>query len=100
MQEFKVFHGELQEFFNATALDGRLQALLPWCDASGAGVVSAFLAGKSADTRSDSQLLDLLERLLAVRRLIAEMMQRQEPYRRSQTASDGHRPGGITLLPA
>ena len=25
VQEFKVFHGELQEFFNATALEGRLR---------------------------------------------------------------------------
>jgi len=43
VREFQIFHGELQEFFNATALDARLRGLSRTDDQAGAEAVTAFL---------------------------------------------------------
>ena len=84
VQEFEVFHGELQEFFNATALEARLRALARSFDAAVVEAVSGFLALKAEGPVSDGQLLDLLERLTALRQLFAEKGDQESPQRRSQ----------------
>ncbi len=84
VQEFQVFHGELQEFFNATALEKRLRTLARSSDAAGAEAVGAFLTLKREGRPSDAQLLDLLGRLTALRQLLAGRMVREDLLRRSQ----------------
>jgi phosphoglucan,water dikinase len=83
VNEFKLFHGELQEFFNATGLDVRLRALAE-AEPSCAEAVGAFLALKGQEPPTDEQRLDLLERLTALRQLFAGLMDKADPHRRSQ----------------
>jgi phosphoglucan, water dikinase len=84
VQEFQVFHRELQEFFNATALEGRLRALVKSGDGEEAEAVTTFLASKAEKAPSDEQLLGLLYKLTILRRLFAGQMERASPHRRSQ----------------
>jgi len=55
VEQFRLFHEELKEFFNARSLDERLKALLPAVSASQAGLIRSFLSEK-AGTRSPEQL--------------------------------------------
>ena len=55
VEQFRLFHEELKEFFNARSLDERLKALLPAVGASQAGLIRSFLSEK-AGTRSPEQL--------------------------------------------
>jgi phosphoglucan,water dikinase len=100
VQEFKLFHEELQEFFNATALDARLRALVPSADAAGAEAVNYFLTLKSQTPLSDDQLLDLLGRLTALRQRCAELLSGQDPHPRSRArlADIGLEDYAFTLL--
>jgi phosphoglucan,water dikinase len=100
VQEFKRFHEELQEFFNATALDARLRALVPSADAAGAEAVNRFLALKSQTPLSDDQLLDLLGRLTALRQRCADLMNGEDPHARSHArlADIGLEDYAFTLL--
>jgi phosphoglucan,water dikinase len=82
VREFKIFHGELQEFFNAEGLETRLRALARGADVAEA--VNAFLALKTKERPADDGLLELLDRLTALRRRFAETMVRADPHRRSQ----------------
>ncbi|HYT91362.1 MAG TPA: hypothetical protein VEL76_21800, partial [Gemmataceae bacterium] len=84
VQEFQVFHGELQEFFNATELEARLRTLARSTDAAGAEAVKGFLALKAVERPGDSHWLDLPERLTVLRRLCASQMERASPRLRSQ----------------
>jgi len=84
VQEFQVFHRELREFFNATALEGRLRPLGREGNAAIAEAVNRFLALKAQERLSDVQLLDLLERLTALRQLFGEQMGQESPSRRSR----------------
>jgi phosphoglucan,water dikinase len=84
VQEFRVFHQELQEFFNATALEGRLRALAQGADTALTGAVTGFLTLKAQQGPSDVSLLDLLERLTALRQLFGERMNRENPGQRSR----------------
>src|SRR5262249_39455036 len=84
VQEFKVFHEELREFFNATALDARLRALAQGGDPAGPEAVNRFLALKSQAALADDQLLDLLGQLTALRQRCAARMAGEDPRRRSQ----------------
>ncbi len=83
VQEFQTFHGELQEFFNATALDGRLRAAAS-SDPAATESISRFLALKADERRSDDRLFDLLDQLTALRQVLAEGMARADMRRRSQ----------------
>ncbi len=83
VEEFKVFHRELQEFFNATALEDRLRTLAQSGDVA-AEAVKAFLALKAQSALADDQLLEVLERLTALRRLCAERMDTDNPQQRSR----------------
>jgi phosphoglucan,water dikinase len=64
--QFRIFHDELKEFFNARSLDERLTALLPEADASEAGLIHSFLRQK-ADTTLTGQF-DALQTLTELRR--------------------------------
>src|SRR5438876_4614339 len=58
VEQFRLFHEELKEFFNARSLDERLKALLPAVGASQAGLIQSFLREK-AGTRPPEQLAAL-----------------------------------------
>ena len=58
VEQFRLFHEELKEFFNARSLDERLKALLPAVGASQAGLIRSFLSEK-AGTTSPEQLAAL-----------------------------------------
>jgi phosphoglucan,water dikinase len=83
VQEFRVFHAELQEFFNATALEDRLRALACSGDVALGEAVGAFLDLKAADPPSEGAPLELLERLTSLRQLLARKMVQEAPDRRS-----------------
>jgi phosphoglucan,water dikinase len=84
VREFQLFHAELQEFFNATGLEERLRALAGAGDPATADAVKAFLALKAAGQRSDDELLNLLERLTALRQLLERRLGQEVPHRRSR----------------
>ena len=64
--QFKIFHEELKEFFNARSLDERLTALLPEADATETALIRSFLRQK-ADTTLTGQF-DALQTLTELRR--------------------------------
>lgn len=84
VREFRVFHAELLEFFNATGVEKRLHALAETWDAAGAEAVRAFLASKAGGHGPDEQLLELLDRLTTVRQLLADRMASADPLARSR----------------
>ena len=47
VEQFKTFHEELKEFFNARSLDERLNALLPKVEEGEADLIRAFLSQKA-----------------------------------------------------
>ena len=48
VEQFRIFHEELKEFFNAQSLDQRLDALRPSVDAKLADLIASFLRQKTA----------------------------------------------------
>jgi len=50
VEQFRIFHAELREFFNARSLDERLQALLPAVNSHDAQLIHQFLAEKAQAT--------------------------------------------------
>ena len=48
VEQFKIFHEELSEFFNARSLEERLNALLPAVSGEEASLIRRFLAEKSS----------------------------------------------------
>src|SRR6266568_96322 len=65
VEQFKLFHEELKEFFNARSLDERLKSLLPAVGADLAGLIRSFLNEKSAT--SSREHLAALGTLTALR---------------------------------
>jgi len=53
VEQFRLFHEELKEFFNARSLDERLQALLPAVGGSGASLIQLFLSEKAATSATE-----------------------------------------------
>jgi phosphoglucan,water dikinase len=53
VEQFKLFHEELKEFFNARSLDERLNALLPVVGASQAGLIRSFLNDKAGTSGAE-----------------------------------------------
>ena len=47
VEQFRIFHEELKEFFNARSLDERLKTLLPTVDSAQAGLIRLFLEQKT-----------------------------------------------------
>jgi phosphoglucan, water dikinase len=70
VQQFEIFHEELGEFFNASALDVRLRDIRASLDTEQAAQVDRLLALKAKRDRSDQELLALLEALTFTRALI------------------------------
>ena len=50
VEQFRLFHAELREFFNARSLDERLQALVPAVNSHNARLIHQFLAEKAQTT--------------------------------------------------
>jgi phosphoglucan,water dikinase len=73
--QFRIFHEELKEFFNARSLDDRLNALIPKVEAQQAGLIRSFLKQKSK-TSFDEQLATLKE-LTELREMFASDIQKQ-----------------------
>ncbi len=71
VEQFRVFHEELKEFFNARSLDERLNALLPRVDAPEAGIIRSFLREKAGTTLSSR--LNALRFLTELRRACLEL---------------------------
>jgi phosphoglucan,water dikinase len=64
VEQFRIFHDELKEFFNALSLDERLKALLPQSDDQLRELIQGFLSRKSEASAVGRQtLLELLTRL-------------------------------------
>jgi phosphoglucan,water dikinase len=72
--QFRLFHQELSEFFNASTLDKRLQDLLPSLSPSDAAQARAFLSLKAKQTHSDAGLLKLLTQLTALRECLSRLI--------------------------
>ena len=47
VEQFKIFHEELKEFFNARSLEERLEVLMPALGAKEASLIRCFLKGKA-----------------------------------------------------
>ena len=65
--QFRIFHQELSEFFNASALDERLQGLLPSLPSREAEKIRSLLRLKGEPKHTNAQLLQLLKHLTSVR---------------------------------
>ena len=69
--QFRVFHEELTEFFNARSLESRLEALLPQVNAGDAALLRSFLEQKSGTAPGSPQrafgtLTEIRRRLFAL----------------------------------
>lgn len=74
VEQFRLFHDELSEFFNASTLDKRLQDLLPTLSPGDAAQARAFLRLKAKRKHSDAGLLQLLTQLTALRECLARLI--------------------------
>lgn len=87
VRQFEIFHEELGEFFNASALDMRLRNLRPNLDAGAVAQVERLLTLKAKQVRSDQELLKLLEALTAIRTVIAARLSTTEGAQRQYLRS-------------
>jgi phosphoglucan,water dikinase len=78
VREFRVFHAELEEFFNATGLDRRLRAL-----ADGRGPVAEAAKALLTSRTETKPAPEQLAKLTALRRAITEEMTGADVRRRS-----------------
>jgi phosphoglucan,water dikinase len=69
--QFKLFHQELSEFFNAAGLEVRLKALAPHLAPEVSRRLRDFLVLKAQNERSDNELLILLKHLTELREALA-----------------------------
>jgi phosphoglucan,water dikinase len=67
VRQFEIFHEELGEFFNAPALERRLEAIAPTLPPEDLAGLKRVVALKAKPNRSDAELLVLLEELVALR---------------------------------
>ncbi len=72
VEQFRIFHQELSEFFNASALDQHLEGLLPSLPAGDAARIHTFLALKAEPKHSDADLLKLLQHVTALRECLTQ----------------------------
>lgn len=71
IEQFKIFHEELLEFFNASQLDKRLNILAEQLDQPQNPHIFAILTLKSQTHRSDTQQLELIKHVTELRKLIS-----------------------------
>lgn len=74
VEQFRLFHNELSEFFNASTLDKRLQDLHPSLPPSDAAQARAFLRLKAKPQHSDAALLELLTQLTVLRECLSRLI--------------------------
>ncbi len=79
VEEFKVFHQELREFFNAGTLNQRLEGLLPTLPSPDGARVRSFLHLKAAPHGTAAQLLKVLEQLTKLRESLAQRVRGADP---------------------
>jgi phosphoglucan,water dikinase len=84
VEQFKLFHQELSEFFNAAELEARLEALAPHLAPEVNQHLGDFLKLKAQDERSDNELLTLLEHLTELRKALARPWSEAEGGAQSQ----------------
>jgi phosphoglucan,water dikinase len=82
VQQFEIFHEELGEFFNASALDVRLRDIQASLDPEQAAQVERLLRLKAKRNRGDGELLALLEAVTTTRTLIDARLRRAEGAQR------------------
>lgn len=70
VEEFKIFHNELKEFFNAHSLEERLESLIKKENIDTAGLARSFLAAKDKGLDEPENYLALLKLLTKLRRHI------------------------------
>lgn len=87
VRQFEIFHEELGEFFNASALDVRLRNIQPNLDARAAAQFERLLTLKAKQVRSDQELLVLLEALTAIRTVITARLSMTEGAQRQHLRS-------------
>jgi phosphoglucan,water dikinase len=75
VEQFRIFHEELKEFFNAQTLAERLKALVPWVDSRQAELIREFGEGKSS--AGFSEQLSTLKRLTELRESFELEIQKQ-----------------------
>src|SRR5439155_10254886 len=68
VEQFKVFHEELREFFNARSLEDQLRAIAQQADAEESGLICRFLDQKENLEQGIESQLAALELLTALRR--------------------------------
>jgi phosphoglucan,water dikinase len=74
VEQFRIFHEELKEFFNAQSLDRRLESLRPSVDAKSGELIAMFLKQKAG--ASPTEHLAGLHTLTALRESLFEHMLR------------------------
>jgi len=87
VRQFEIFHEELGEFFNASALDLRLRDIQPSLDAGVTAQVERLLTFKAKQGRSLPELLALLEALTAIRTFITAQLSTMEGAQRQRLRS-------------
>ena len=81
--QFKLFHQELSEFFNAAGLGAHLKTLAPQLSPEMTRCLRDFLKLKAQDERSDKELLNLLGHLTELREALTG--QKSEAKDRAQS---------------
>ncbi len=80
VDEFRKFHRELTEFFNAGSLDERLSSIATTEGESEAGLMKRFLEAKNS-AESTEELMDVLALLTQLRGLFSGSFRKQEDSR-------------------
>jgi phosphoglucan,water dikinase len=83
VKEFRRFHGELKEFFNARSLDEKLKAFMRKANASEKALVRDFLQSKQ-------KAADTYEEVSAVLRLLTELRSRLTEKLTGYTGTEEH----------
>jgi phosphoglucan,water dikinase len=75
VEQFRIFHEELKEFFNARTLEERLKALLAWANPQQAELIQAFLDRQSSAGLGEKQ--GDLAALTSLRASLVEQIRKQ-----------------------
>jgi len=82
VEQFKTFHEELKEFFNARSLENRLAGLLPSAERGLTGLIRLFLQQKAGRALTD--LVGALRTLTALREALLKQATRKADAERSE----------------